>query len=273
MSTREKKKRELELWKEWKQAKGKRKNELLEELLKATSPIIYKEVNKWARAPIPTEIIETKAKVLAVKAFETFDPQKGVALSTHLTNQLKPLSRLIYTHQNVARIPSEARIAKINTLKNIIETYRINYGRDPTIEELSDELGLPPRQIEKFLKELHPDFLASAAIAPFAAKFDLETDTYIRDFYLSLSPKEKLVFEYSTGYGKKQLPIEEIAARTGMSVYEVRKMREDLAARLKAYLDVVSPVMMDRTRMQMDNVYYQLKGDQEVEWQSEFVQF
>jgi len=231
------KQKDIELWQEWKKTGSQ---EALQKLMKQMEPVIYKEVQKWS-GNIPMNLLEHEAKLLAMKAFKTYDPSKGTALSTHVVNQLKPLSRFVYTHQNVARIPSEVRIGKISNLKNIISEFNARYGRDPNIDELSDLLGISRKELKKFLRELHPDFLESLMLAPSQPMYDPETDRLIYDFYNSLSPIEKLVFEHSVGYHKKRLTIEEIAKKTGLSVYEIRRMREDIGKRLKEYLSKVAP--------------------------------
>lgn len=231
------KQKDINLWKQWKDTNDP---EALNNLIKQMEPIIYKEVQKWS-GNIPVNLLENEAKLLAMKAFKTYDPSKGTALSTHLTNQLKPLSRFVYSHQNVARIPSEIRIGKISNLKNAINEFNVKHGRDPNIDELSDMLSISKKDLHKFLKELHPDFLESLMIAPSQPLFDPETDRLISDFYNSLSPIEKLVFEHSIGYYKKRLTINQIAKKANLTTYEVRKIKEDIGKRLKNYLEKVAP--------------------------------
>ncbi|MEM5852972.1 MAG: sigma-70 domain-containing protein [Candidatus Aenigmatarchaeota archaeon] len=229
-----KQEKELLLWKEWRRTGDEEK---LEELMNSLRPLIMTAVNKW-KGNLPQDILTFQAENLALKALHTYDPKKKVALSTHVMNNLLPLSRFVYTHQNIGRIPSEVRIAKINTLKTAIEEFQAKYGRYPNAEELSDTLGMSPKQIQKFFKELHPDLLESYAIAPIAVKMDPQTEMIVDQFYSSLSPIDKFIFEHSVGYkNKKKLTIREIATKLNKSTYEVLQRREEIARKLSEFIE------------------------------------
>jgi len=83
---------DLALWEQYKRTKSSvdRAN-----LLRRFDPVIQSQVNKWA-GPVPRDVLVNEAKLLAVKAFDSYDPSKGAALATHVTNNLAPISRIVY---------------------------------------------------------------------------------------------------------------------------------------------------------------------------------
>ena len=77
----DRKEKELLLWQEWKTTGS---NRARNELLRSIDPLLQKQVNKFQSSPIPRTALETEARMLALKAFETYDPSKA-QLNTHVT--------------------------------------------------------------------------------------------------------------------------------------------------------------------------------------------
>ena len=110
---------DINAWQVWKNS-GDRQD--LGNLFKRVEPIIQKEVSRWASGPIARPVLNLEAKKLSLNAFNSFDPNKA-RLNTHLTNNLKGLSRIVYTHTNPARMP-EHQVLKMNsflTVRNSLE--------------------------------------------------------------------------------------------------------------------------------------------------------
>ena len=93
--------KDTELWKTWKADPSK---DNLHSLFRQVNPILQKEVNRWSGGSVATPVLQVNAKKLALQAFGSYNPEKS-ALSTHVTNQLKGLSRDPYTYINPARMP------------------------------------------------------------------------------------------------------------------------------------------------------------------------
>jgi len=100
--------------------------------------LLQKEVNKYAASPLPRTSLETEARILALKAFDSYDPNKA-QLNTHVTNHLKHLQRYVLTYQNIGKIPEHRGIA-ISKFQNIKENLTEDLDREPTIVELADAL-------------------------------------------------------------------------------------------------------------------------------------
>ena len=195
--------RDLALWEEW----HKTQNPVaLQKLLDQMSPIINREVNKWA-ASMSRSLLEAEGKRLAVEAFKTFDPTRGATLSTYTASRLPKLSRIVYANQNTARL-SETKALLFHTYNAANNELKDQLGRDPTNDELSDHLAWSPKKLTQFqqqasLKEFveseeHPDY-------------DKGEDHLVDYIYHDLLPLQKQIFEYSTGYqGKPKLSGQEM---------------------------------------------------------------
>lgn len=196
------KEKDIELWREYKRTGSK---EARDQLLKNFEGLINSQVNKWAGS-LPRDVLKNKAKVLTIKALDSYDENKGTALSTHITNNLQPLSRMVYQHQNTARLPENVNLqmSSFNSAKNYLQSEK---GRDPTTDELADELGWSPAEIGRIETYNRKDLLESGpqVSGDFYANQQErdEDDEILSAVYQELLPDEKKLFEYTTGYNNK----------------------------------------------------------------------
>jgi DNA-directed RNA polymerase sigma subunit (sigma70/sigma32) len=146
--------------------------------------------------------LEAEAKRLAVEAFETYDPNQGAALSTYVASRLPKLSRITYATQNTARL-SETKNLLFHTYYTANNDLRERHGREPTNEELADHLGWSPKKLEKFQRQSQRKEFIESEDHPDAE----DAEDHLVDFiYHDLTPLQKSIFEYSTGYqGKEKL--------------------------------------------------------------------
>lgn len=222
MNTKE---RDLELWRTWKKT---RSDPDLAALMKQMNPIIQKEVNRWSGV-LARPVVEMEARRLAIQAFDNYNEFAGAAVSTHLTNYLQKLSRLIYTHQNLARIP-EYQTLKINAFNRARSELETTLGREPTTEELADSVGWSKSQIADLHKLTRPEQLEFHDSMPSFAK-EGEDDGTIDLVYHDLNPTQKIIFEHQTGYGGKQKLsnkdlMKKLSLTQGQLSYEKRRLVE-----------------------------------------------
>lgn len=188
------KNRDLDLWREWKRNPTPFN---LQKVLDALEPIIHSEVNRWS-GTLARPLLELEAKRLAVEAIKTYSPSRGAALATHVTNRLRKLSRISYTHQNLARIP-EHQTMQYNTYVGAKAHLEEKLGREPSGSELADHLGWSVPYLTRFQKSLRKEFLESGEPP---AIFDRPSDdAHLIDFiYNDLSPQQQIIFQHTTGY-------------------------------------------------------------------------
>jgi len=216
------KEKDVELWQQWQAAPGKT---TLSPLLKQMTPVIEKEVNRWSGGAVAPEAVRAEAKLLAINAFNTFNPSKS-ALNTHVTNQLKGLSRIVYTHSSPARMP-EHRTIKAQTFLDAEERLRESSGREPTNEELAGELVWSPAEVARFRSEQRNEFSTSQPI-PYG--FGTDEDSGLLDFvYYDLNPSDQTVFEHTTGYGGAPvLSTKDLVSKTGLTPGQISHTKRRL---------------------------------------------
>lgn len=228
------KERDLELWEQWKRTKSPHD---LQQLMRQMDGAIQSEVNRWSGA-IARPVLEAKAKRLALEAFETYDPNKGAALNTHLTNRLKKLSREVYTHQDAVRLPEYKKL-KVHSYTRGYNELMAQHGREPTNAELQDHLGWSPKMVSSVQRGLMPELIESADVG--GGLFERTSvwgsdseDGIVDMFYYDLDPIDKLIFEHSTGYsGKKVLSNPELMRKTNLTQGQLSYRKRKIIDRLK----------------------------------------
>lgn len=194
--------RDLAAWQTWKKSPT---DQNLSEVLKLVDPLVQREVNKWS-GTLARPLLETEGRRLAVEAFQSYNPNMGAALGTHVANSLLKMSRLSYAHQNVARLPENKMLA--------FHTYNVAHaqlsdelGRTPTVDELADNLGWSVPHLTDFRKQIsRRELLESGGTSTGEGNagpmFDTEeTDHTVHFIHHDLPPVQKSIFEHLTGYG------------------------------------------------------------------------
>lgn len=223
---------DVTLWRKWRESNSPAD---LERLMAQMMPVIVNEVRKSERV-VSRIVLEAQAKQLAVGAFKSYDPNRvpPVLLSTHLVNALQKLSRTRYEHQSTMSVPEHHRI-KFNQLEMAKAQMEDEFGRKPTIEELSDRVGLPPDHIRKIVGNVsRKEFLESGEGPAFQRQSD---DDLIHLAHADMTPLQKAIFKMRTGYNGTSIPdpklvrdgagiMKELGITQGQLSYQIDKLEE-----------------------------------------------
>jgi RNA polymerase primary sigma factor len=231
------KQQEIDIWKQWHKTKDPA---FANKLLTSMDPFLQSNVNRYSGAPIPRPAIESQARLLALKAFETYNPKMGTQLNTHVGHELKHLHRYVLDYQNVGKIPENRGIA-ISRFKNIKSNLTEELGREPTILELADALTWSVAEVERMQIELRADLNVSQGKeeAFFDSQYNL-TDTtkdIVEFVYWSSPPKEQKIMEYWFGIGGHQkMSMDEMAKKLRITPDEIKVISKQIAAKIKENL-------------------------------------
>ena len=221
--------RDTELWRRWKTS---RSPEDLRVLSKSMEPVIYAETQRWG-GQIPDYALRANANLYMLKAFETYDPNSGAALSTHVINHLRKLSREVYKNQDIVRMPENMKIES-TTIFRAKQELSGQLGRDPTNEELADHLGWSLSRISRVERSQIGEFVGSRDEGQdiFAEAGSGTGHTARVDFaYSAMSPVQKQVFSALTGYGGAKVLSRDELVRTlgpGMTPDRLRTIIADV---------------------------------------------
>jgi DNA-directed RNA polymerase sigma subunit (sigma70/sigma32) len=226
------KEEELKLWGDWKLGSKVAQNKLI----KSLDPLLQSQINRYQHPSIPRSALEAEARKLALEAFKTYDPSKA-QLGTHVTNHQKHLQRYVLNYVNIGKIP-ENRALAVGKFQKIKQNLMEDLGREPNTVELADSLTWAPREVERMENELRKDLAITTGGEEEAffenIMFSTDTTSEILFFaYYEADQEEKLIFEYSFGWGgKPKLDVKDIALRIGKPEVYVRRKRIKFAEKV-----------------------------------------
>lgn len=223
----ERKQEDLQLWKLWKD--GGKKPDDLRPLLNNFRGMIHKESNRFAgNVELPPAAIHAEFTRQAVHAFDTYTPTKGAALGSWVGTNLQKGRRFVATYQNTARI-GEHRHYKVGQFQNAQAMLNDQLGREPTNQELSEQLQWSPVETTRMGAEIRKGNIASAFDGdPTIIRPSNEMER-LRLVKYDLTPEERLIYEYTLGEGgKPQLRPGQIAEKLKISPSKVTRVRDSI---------------------------------------------
>lgn len=233
----ETKQRELEMWQQWKTG-GERPNDL-RPLLKSFRPLVRSRANHWAnRAELPPESVHAEFNRQFVNALKSYNPNKGAALGSWVTNNLKKAQRWVSQHQDPTRV-QEHRYYKMGEWDNALATLDDQLGREPSTREMAEYLGWSEAEAGRMESEKRKSLYSSGF-----GGFDPTSITPSREAEVmklvryELNPEELQVYDYTVGsFGKPQLRPGQIAKQLNMSPSKVTRIRNSISSKIKDHLE------------------------------------
>jgi DNA-directed RNA polymerase sigma subunit (sigma70/sigma32) len=174
--------------------------------------LIEHEASKYS-SYVPLNVVLAEAYKIANRAAESYDPDSGAKFSTHLHNQLKKLSRISTQYGNIVRLPENKQF-KLQRLNQMELHLKEDLNRDPNLQELSDALGMPIKEVNYLMQNRkYETNLSNLNYTPTFVE-DTQNDEWLHLVYHDLSPTDKVIFEHKVGFGgKKRLTNEELAKK------------------------------------------------------------
>lgn len=217
------KRKDQELYEHWKKTGDKR---ALGDLVNQLSPLIYSEVQRQS-GTLPNQALSAEAKKWAIRAINNYDPKHGASISTHVTGYLRKVRRMNYKFQNAARLPENMQL-QYKLWDKAVQDLSDKLNRDPTDDEISQELGWSKGQVVKYRGSLYEDLVESATARPFETVRFNENKILLDHIMTQLTPEEKTIWENS-----KKLSSDELAAKLGINVNRLNYLKAKLKTKVQ----------------------------------------
>lgn len=230
-------------------------HEARDHMIRANLRLVVKIAGDYSGYGLSMSDLVSEGNIGLMHAVERFDPEKGGKLSTYASWWIKQSIKRALGHQSkTVRLPIHM-VDKIARMRRIASILTEALGREPTDDELADELGLPRHKVA-MLKQaaLRPTSLDApvnegeateygdiigdeAASDPLKVLTDKNLQDQIDGLLSILDERERRIIDERFGLGGlKPMLLEDVGREFGVSRERIRQLQNSALAKMRQAL-------------------------------------
>ena len=225
------------------------------QMIRANLRLVVKIAHDYANLGLPLLDLVSEGNIGLMKAVERFDPAKGGKLSTYAAWWIKQsIKRALANQSKTIRLPVHL-VDKIAKIKRVSLSMSEELGREPTDQELADEVGLSAAKLSQLRTvSIRPASLDAPmndedgtefgeivgddnAVDPAENLSDKNLQEEIADLLRVLDDRERKIIMSRFGLdGGNSRTLEEVGEKFGVSRERLRQLQNIALAKLRRAL-------------------------------------
>ncbi len=223
-----------------------------EHLITANSRLVISVAKKYMGRGVPFLDLIQEGNIGLIRAAKKFDYRRGHKFSTYATWWIRQaVTRAIADQGRTIRVPVHMG-DQINKLLRVSHQLTQRLGRDPTTEELAEELDVPPKKVENMIQvarrplslETPTDEEEDSVLGDFVQDEESPAPTetvtqnllreHLQEVLNTLPPREVRILQLRYGLLDGQsYTLEEVGRKMGVTRERVRQIEAQALSRLR----------------------------------------
>lgn len=227
-----------------------------EQMIKANLRLVVKIARDYEGIGLPLLDLISEGNIGLMKAVERFDPAKGGKLSTYGSWWIKQsIKRALANQSKTIRLPVHL-VDKISRMRRTAMKLQEELGREPTDEELGEELGISASRVAQMrMAAIRPASLDApigdedsnnfaevvqdeSADTPYEQLEEKTVTRMLQEMVKTLDPREATILRARFGLdGGPQRTLEEVGHKFGVTRERVRQIQNIALKKLRKMIE------------------------------------
>jgi RNA polymerase primary sigma factor len=227
-----------------------------EHMIKANLRLVVKIARDYEGIGLPLLDLISEGNIGLMKAVERFDPAKGGKLSTYGSWWIKQsIKRALANQSKTIRLPVHL-VDKISKMRRVGMKLQEELGREPTDEELADEMGMTATRVRQMrMAAIRPASLDAPigddesnnfsdvvedenATSPYENLEDKTVTGMLQDMVKHLDEREATILRFRFGLdGGTEKTLEEVGEKFGVTRERVRQIQNLALKKLRKMIE------------------------------------